>query len=496
MRKPDDIDRAQQIVDIVNLKQRGHSEFGGENLKVDDVTLGEYFTNQKNRVGTSRARLPHLIHVHDEVLAQHGQLHRIANHVDVLEAAAKVELIRETGNRACTVCRVGLRDGDRIEVLTDHTSRWALPFYLGNDVCDVWVSAIDDRSEEIPRSAEFSDAFLEHLKRYHLTGALDLTDFSRDDVLQDRLHRRMRVCTVPDSRWATMPFISAPSIDIPGILLQSGSPTSPNPLATAAVMAAALAAVTVIGRRRLLQCPTAASGRIPADTAIGVLAWIGFYLVGALGIVVADAIIAGSPSMDIDYARLLRGAAGNLTQAIAALLMMRSQLFVSGNRLPMSADRAILSGVVGFLLVAPIVAGVAIVISLAMTALGNPPVPEVTHETLAILRDRRELLFTTLTLAHVVVLVPVAEEIGYRALLQGAIRRAGLGGVAAAAGTSAIFTLMHWSVLAPEGRVAGLAMLFLLGMALGILRDRTGGLLAPILLHALFNAANVAIALG
>ena len=261
-------------------------------------------------------------------------------------------------------------------------------------------------------------------------------------------------------------------------------------------MAAALAAVTVIGRRRLLQCPAAASGRIPADTAIGVLAWIGFYLVGALGIVVADAIIAGSPSMDIDYARLLRGAAGNLTQAIAALLMMRSQLFVSGNRLPVSADRAILTGVVGFLLVAPIVAGVAIVISLAMTALGNPPVPEVTHETLAILRDRRELLFTTLTLAHVVVLVPVAEEIGYRALLQGAIRRAGLGGVAAAAGTSAIFTLMHWSVLAPEGRVAGLAMLFLLGMALGILRDRTGGLLAPILLHALFNAANVAIALG
>jgi hypothetical protein len=34
------------------------------------------------------------------------------------------------------------------------------------------------------------------------------------------------------------------------------------------------------------------------------------------------------------------------------------------------------------------------------------------------------------------------------------------------------------------------------GMALGILRERTGGLAAPIALHALFNAANVAIALA
>jgi membrane protease YdiL (CAAX protease family) len=48
----------------------------------------------------------------------------------------------------------------------------------------------------------------------------------------------------------------------------------------------------------------------------------------------------------------------------------------------------------------------------------------------------------------------------------------------------------------PESRVAGLAMLVTLGLALGLLRERTGGILAPIALHALFNAWNVALTLA
>jgi membrane protease YdiL (CAAX protease family) len=39
-------------------------------------------------------------------------------------------------------------------------------------------------------------------------------------------------------------------------------------------------------------------------------------------------------------------------------------------------------------------------------------------------------------------------------------------------------------------------MLVTLGFALGLLRERTGGILAPVLVHALFNAANVAMTLG
>ena len=105
-------------------------------------------------------------------------------------------------------------------------------------------------------------------------------------------------------------------------------------------------------------------------------------------------------------------------------------------------------------------------------------------------------MLTTLTLAHVAVLVAVSEEALWRGLLQPAMRCAGLGAAGAVAATAVLFTLIHWTVIPADGRIAGLAMLFVLACALGILRERTGGLVAPITLHALFNAANVAIALA
>ena len=47
-----------------------------------------------------------------------------------------------------------------------------------------------------------------------------------------------------------------------------------------------------------------------------------------------------------------------------------------------------------------------------------------------------------------------------------------------------------------DGRAAGLIMLFVLGIALGMLRERTGGVLASVVLHGVFNAANVALVLA
>ena len=62
--------------------------------------------------------------------------------------------------------------------------------------------------------------------------------------------------------------------------------------------------------------------------------------------------------------------------------------------------------------------------------------------------------------------------------------------------TAVLFTAIHWTMIPPEGRAAGLPMLAALGFALGILRERTGGILAPTVLHAAFNALNVGITLA
>ena len=87
--------------------------------------------------------------------------------------------------------------------------------------------------------------------------------------------------------------------------------------------------------------------------------------------------------------------------------------------------------------------------------------------------------------------MPLAEEAGWRGLLQPSIRRAGLGAVAASIATALLFAGIHWTMIPPEGRAAGLPMLATLGFALGMLRERTGGVLAPTMLHAAFNALNV-----
>ena len=193
---------------------------------------------------------------------------------------------------------------------------------------------------------------------------------------------------------------------------------------------------------------------------------------------------------------LARGALGNAAQVALAVALIRSPLFVDAERPPARPRDALAAGGIGFLLALPIVLALGAAIGLLMTALGFPPPPATSHETLRILLEKGEAVFTLLTLAHVALLVPIAEEAGWRGILQPSLRKAGLGGTGAALATAVLFAAIHWSVMPPDSRVAGLAMLVTLGFALGLLRERTGGILAPIVLHALFNAWNVVLTLA
>jgi uncharacterized protein len=282
----------------------------------------------------------------------------------------------------------------------------------------------------------------------------------------------------------------APIIVTPALLLQSEESAwrSPGALALAATGVAAAAAVA---RWRLWRCPKDALGGLPRDPAVGALALMVALVLGSLGAATA----AQYGPADAVYARLLGGVAGNILQLLLFAAFAHSALMVAAGK-PEPAQRAISAGLVGAALAIPIVALLAIAVNALLVALGWPPAPEAAHETLRILVERRDPLLTALTLAHVAILVPAAEEAMWRGILQPSMRRAGLGGLASAAATSLLFAAVHWSVIPPEGRPAGLAMLVALSMALGILRERTGSLLAPIALHAAFNALNVAVALA
>ena len=92
-----------------------------------------------------------------------------------------------------------------------------------------------------------------------------------------------------------------------------------------------------------------------------------------------------------------------------------------------------------------------------------------------------------LVIVAVVILAPIAEEIFFRGVVFNALLREG-GRRWAFIGSSALFAIIHVSLVA-------LLPIFLLGLALAWIYQRSGNLLAPIAMHATVNGISVALAL-
>jgi uncharacterized protein len=115
-----------------------------------------------------------------------------------------------------------------------------------------------------------------------------------------------------------------------------------------------------------------------------------------------------------------------------------------------------------------------------LTELGAPPQPEVAQRAIA-------QLDPILVALAVVVLAPIAEEVFFRGIVFNAWLREG-GRRWAYVGSAALFALVHLSFVT-------LLPIFLLGLALAWVYDRTRNLLAPIVMHATVNGISVLIAL-
>ena len=134
-------------------------------------------------------------------------------------------------------------------------------------------------------------------------------------------------------------------------------------------------------------------------------------------------------------------------------------------------------------------------IATALQALAGVRIPEVGHRTLEALSAAGPAdPWWWASVACAAVLTPVAEEWIYRGLLQQGLKGTGLGRGASIAVTSALFALAHWGSLADDSRMVGIATLVILSVGWGMLYERSGRIAAPIVAHALFNAANLWIA--
>lgn len=120
---------------------------------------------------------------------------------------------------------------------------------------------------------------------------------------------------------------------------------------------------------------------------------------------------------------------------------------------------------------------------------GSPPAT-VAHSTLQRIIDERDTPWAWVLAATAVFGAPIVEEIVYRGFLQSCMLSL-LGRTwYAIIATSAIFTAAHVGTADPHA----LPTLFVLSIAIGLAFERSRGLLTPIVMHVLFNAANVALA--
>jgi membrane protease YdiL (CAAX protease family) len=96
--------------------------------------------------------------------------------------------------------------------------------------------------------------------------------------------------------------------------------------------------------------------------------------------------------------------------------------------------------------------------------------------------------------AYLLYLVPVTillvgptEELIFRGIVQGTIRRA-YGPVVGVVGASLVFASIHLPSLLGDGQFTTLAIIFTLGALLGTLYELTDNIVVPIVVHGLFNA--------
>lgn len=127
---------------------------------------------------------------------------------------------------------------------------------------------------------------------------------------------------------------------------------------------------------------------------------------------------------------------------------------------------------------------------------GQPP-PGAAHSGLRLFIDGRGSVWAWVFALVAVTLTPIAEEFIYRVYAQASVRSAIGGSVARVWANvlcvSGIFAITH---AAGGGPVPWAAVpgLFVLAIGFGIAYERTARLGVPIVMHALFNAANLALA--
>lgn len=326
-----------------------------------------------------------------------------------------------------------------------------------------------------------------------LSGAVDLAAEGAPVIAQASALDRPQG-PAPDEREAAL--AAAPSIPLTEVLSSPEGVTPPvttpvpGPAPTIGWLMPTLAGVALaaVVAFRWYRLPKR-SERPRAAMTLLVLAAL-MILLQQIGVAVG-ATLAGSLSTSTEGI-----AASARTQAFGAIGLLVAQLPIVAALLLLAPrrDRRPLResvlGIAALVVVWPIVTTSALMAIWFRHAVTGEATRAIGHETLRTIVDGDAGAWRFVLAGYAVLGAPLVEEVLYRGLLQPAFRSVGFGPWSAISGVSLLFAVAHVSVVDPPALVA----LVVLGAVFGWLRERTGGLMAPIVAHAAFNAANLLIA--
>lgn len=178
---------------------------------------------------------------------------------------------------------------------------------------------------------------------------------------------------------------------------------------------------------------------------------------------------------------------------VVCFVMWRAGFTRAGLRelgaLPRDVRKDLLTGIAALLLALPLVMGVSFWTSIIGEAFGSVP-PRFGHDLLRVMVSSESAAARWLLIGSAVVLAPLLEEFVFRGLVQTGLSSVVKNRWAVVMISALFFAGIHtvaWQALPG---------LFVLGVVLGWVYEKRGSLWPGILIHAGFNAANVAMALA
>ena len=265
-----------------------------------------------------------------------------------------------------------------------------------------------------------------------------------------------------------------------------------NVLNVSMIVATTVVLIIVV-RRKWYQLPGTPSGQVNSIL-IPLLMFGGIFFGQILGVGVASTLLDYSGS---DNATLMENVLLRAAMYLAALPFIIGAFVWFFQRpndelgddviKPQPIITAALIGVAGLVMIWPVTQVAAQIGQWINQLISEQKLDPVAHETLNEILQSPDMLAKWWMIALVTIGAPIVEEIMYRGLLQRALQQLFLSKYIGLLLASLIFMIMHIGAV----EWYALPVLFLLGVAFGLLYERTGRIIAPIVAHGLFNLLNV-----